>query len=261
MSTAEDGEQTPPVWNRHEPLGAGAGGTTFGIVAAPLLAGFSLTAVVELVTREDGGVRGDVAVAAFAVAAGLLVFTIQASISANRYQVSPADRIAWTPEALADPHWLTWLRDRQWRDEDLASWHRRNAKRSYNAGIVAFLAGLVAVLVPDPGDWRPGRTVALAAGVLALLVEVLLVTGRPRFVRRVLMPTITDYQANGRRPWHSEVPAMDPDDLRGMVGPTDDVAAVLASVDVQLARLTDQLSRMEPTVVVRRWRWWSVDRR
>jgi len=237
---------TEPVWNRPEPLGAAAGGTTFGLVAAPLLAGFALTAVVELVSRSDPGVRGDVATAAFATAAGLLIFTVQVSISASRYQVSPPDRIAWTPESLADPNWLRWVHDVQWRDEELARRHRARARYSYNAGIVAFLAGLVAVLLPDPGDWRPGRTVAVAVAGLALLVELLLIAGRPRTVRRLLVPTIADYEAERAR---IAVPPP-PQGFRQMVG-GEDLGPVLASVTEQLAGLNARLDGR------RRWRWWG----
>jgi hypothetical protein len=249
---------TPPVWNRPQPLGAAAGGTTFGLVAAPLLAGFSLSAVLDLVKADDGGLRGDVGIAAFATAAALLVFTVQASISASRFQVSPADRIAWIPEAGNDPVWREWLHAVQWRDEELARRLRARAKHSYNLGIVAFLAGLVSVLVPDPGDWQPGRIVAVAAAGLALLIELVLIAGRPRRVRAALMPTIDDYEAERTRSARTQVPPA-PEGLQQAVsGVTDDIAPILVAVDGKLNDFSERLAALEATVagLTSRRPWW-----
>jgi hypothetical protein len=208
---------TPPVWRRPDPLGATTGGTTFGVVAAPLLAGFALSAVITLVPRDDGGVRVDVAIAAFAVAAGLLIFTVQAAIAASRYQVSPTDRLAWTPEAAVAPEWLGWLRDAQWRDEELARRYRARARFAYNAGILAFLTGLVAVLVPDPGEWRPGRIVAVVAAGFVLAIELLLVTGRPRTLSSALLPNADDYAADQARSARTTVPPIDLEALHALL--------------------------------------------
>ena len=93
----EDQERAKVVWSRPVPLGKALGVSTFGTIAAPVLAGFSLTTVVELVGRNSRGIRGDLAIAAFTGAAGLLVFAIQAALIAASYQVSPADRMAWIP--------------------------------------------------------------------------------------------------------------------------------------------------------------------
>jgi hypothetical protein len=194
VTSAPSGSVRQPVWSRPEPLGLATSGSTFGSVAAPLLAGFSLTAVVELVGKDDGGLRGDGALIAFAAAAGLLVYTIQLSVTAARHQVSPADRLAWIPEARLDDDWLNWLRDNQWRDEALAERQRARARVSYNGGILAFLAGLVLVLVPGPGDWRLARVLALAAAGTVLLAELVLLAEHPRLVRSALSPTIDDLE-------------------------------------------------------------------
>ena len=88
---------------------------------------------------------------------------------------------------------------------------------SYNVGILAFLAGVVLVLVPDPGHWRVARVVALVVAGVVLLLEVLLMAGHPRLVRSLLSPTIDDLEEGWL--WSSPVqtPAFDPVLLRRLV--------------------------------------------
>ncbi|PZS27883.1 MAG: hypothetical protein DLM59_15580 [Pseudonocardiales bacterium] len=106
-----------PVWFNKDPLGYGPGLAGFGAVAAPLLAGFALTAVIELTGRDHIGVRGGLAMLGFTYSAAVLLVALQSALSATFWQVPPADRLARFPEGRLDPEWLAWIRQQQWRDE------------------------------------------------------------------------------------------------------------------------------------------------
>jgi hypothetical protein len=180
------------IWSRSRLIAYPASLVDFAKFAAPLLTGFSLTAVVAMVGRDQRGVRGDLAIMSFSLAATLLIFAIQAGLTAATYQASPADRVAWTPEARGDDVEAVRLRQDQWDDEILASRYRTRTQYAYNFGIVWFLAGLVCLLVPAPGGWSVPRIVGIVAACLAVAIELVGLTGWPPPARRLLSPTLED---------------------------------------------------------------------
>jgi hypothetical protein len=228
------------VWNRPEPLGRAAATMSFGTIAAPLLAGFSLTTIVELVGRAQRGLRGDLAIVAFAAAAGLLVFAIQAALTAAFHQVSPADRIAWTPECRTDPVWMEWVRTKQWRDEQVARRHRGSARGTYNLGILAFLLGVVAVLIPEPGGWTWPRVLALVIGGLAVASEVVLVTGWPNPLRRLMSPSSGDLEAEDKQRQQETAPKISGQKLQNLLfdqGGNSETTRALSLANTQIAAI------------------------
>lgn len=189
------------LWARPVPVGYGIGFTSFATIAAPLLAGFSLTAIVTLSSSADHrGTRGDIAIAAFSVATVLMLFTLQAGLAASQRSIPPDQRVAQYPEARVWLGWMQQLRLDQWRDEDLARQLVSRARWTYNLGIVAFIGGLIALQIPSPGQWDEPHTgslfrvAALVAVVVAALIEISLILNRPRVVIDWLMPgwTITE---------------------------------------------------------------------
>jgi hypothetical protein len=178
----------PALWRHPEPAGYVIGFTSFATIAAPLLAGFSLTTIVALSGSTDNrGTRGDIAIAAFSVAAVLMLFTLQAGIAASQRAIPPDQRAAQYPEARRQLGWMRKLLLDQWRDEKLCRW-------TYNLGVIAFLGGLIAVLIPSPGKWDDPHTarvfpiVALAVVVIAILIEIVLTIRMPGFVSSRLVP-------------------------------------------------------------------------
>ena len=159
---ADHAESSPPhrdprLWHRPVPVGYGPGFTAFATIAAPLLAGFSLTAIVTLSSSQDHrGTRGDVAIAAFSVATVLMLFTLQAGIAATQRAVLPDQRAAQYPEARHMLGWMQQLRLDQWRDETLAKRLMNRCRWTYNLGIIAFLGGHR----PDLPRIAPGEQLA-----------------------------------------------------------------------------------------------------
>jgi hypothetical protein len=270
-----DGASTgrlPAVWRRLAPLGYASGLVSFASVAAPLLTGFSLTAVVELVGRDARGTRGDVAIAAFSVAAGLLIYAIQAGLAAGQLAVPPDQRAAQVPEARGYHGWMEQLRSQQWRDTNLAERLFFRTRLAYNFGILAFLAGLFAVLLPGPGDWNLARIAALTAAGGAGVVELIVVSEWPRPASRWLLPTL---QKRREPRLEGAATVVEPDKIdtaaaqwlvygqgrdyerschdnepeQPGAGPGhEDVATALIAMTAQLASLTAQLAQLEAAV-------------
>lgn len=143
-----------------------------GGVAAALLAGFSLTTVAQLVIGQDHPWLSQWAIAAFAVAAALLVYALQFSATALGYAATPSDRLDFNPEAAFLPDVLKAIRARQWEEMQLRADYTVRAKLCYNFGLLAFLSGLGLILVPhQPWPWPLGRVVGVVVVSASLLIE------------------------------------------------------------------------------------------
>ncbi|MEJ2864762.1 hypothetical protein [Actinomycetospora flava] len=198
-------------WNMPRPLGHAASTVTFASVASPLLAGFSIAAIVSLAGRAERGIRGDLAIMFFALAIACLVFALQAGLAAASRHVPVTERLAAYPEKARDPERVHEIRSEQWRDEDIASHYRLLTRHSYNAGIQAFLAGLLCVAVPGPGEWNVPRIAALVVVAGAMGLELVQQIHRPRVLAAFLAPSEDDL-TQGYVPFRRrQVPPLDPD--------------------------------------------------
>jgi hypothetical protein len=208
-------DRSHEVWLKDEPLNYSSSLIEYSRVAAPLLAGFSLAAVVEL-AGGSRGLRGDIALVAFTAAACLLVFAIQTALVASIYQTPPADRMAWWPEAQSDRHTLARLRSDQWRDGLTARRIGVRVRWLFNLGIIGFLSGLIAVLVPASGGWNAARVGAIGCAGCAALIEIMGTLGRPRRILRHIWPTHRDLQEAERVRLHHAA-RMDEDELHAVL--------------------------------------------
>src|SRR5262245_5330942 len=118
----------PRVWNRRRPINYPKSLEMTGGIAAPLLAGFSLTTVAQLVIGRDHPWLSEWAIAAFAIAAGLLVYALQFSSTALAYAATPSDRLDYNPEAAFVPEVLQVVRKRQWEEMELRAKYTLRAK-------------------------------------------------------------------------------------------------------------------------------------
>src|SRR5512146_1621368 len=120
-----------------------------GSVAAPLLAGFSITVVTVVLTSSQQVRWPGIVVILATVATIALISSVQFTFWAREVAVSPDDMRRWWDDADAAD-------GRAYRVVEMRSFqavHRRYAARAryaYDAGIVALLLALAAVLVP-PG--------------------------------------------------------------------------------------------------------------
>jgi hypothetical protein len=140
-----------------------------GGVVAPLLTGFSLTAIVLLLTASATPRRADWASVAFVIAVACLLFSMQVAFLALARSPSPADILTWKPEVAVSVEALQKARAEQ-------AAHLADVKRlwklyaaTYDVGVVAFLAGVLFLLIPH--SYSLARIVALVVAGLALGLE------------------------------------------------------------------------------------------
>jgi hypothetical protein len=178
--------ELPQVWNIRRPINYPKQIEVAGGIAAPLLAGFSLTTVAQLVIGRDQPWLFEWATALFALAAALLVFAVQLSATALGYAATPSDRLDYNPEAASNREVLALTRRRQWEEMELRWKYGSRARHCYNVGLLAFLSGLGLVLVPHSAwPWPWGRVAGVAVISISLLVEAIWILSnakRPRWL-------------------------------------------------------------------------------
>ena len=147
-----------------------------GGIAAPLLAGFSLTTVILLLTSSDRPWLAEEAIASFSIAAVLFLNAVQYSALTLSYAATPAERLDFNPEASSDRGVLSKVVDRQWEESDTFGRAILRATFCYNVGMAGFLIGLGLCLASPPAESWPffgwGRLIAISVIAVALLFEV-----------------------------------------------------------------------------------------
>ncbi len=143
-----------------------------GTVAAPLLAGFAITAATLVVASEDRLRWPGVAATLAATSAVVLIFSLQMTFWARQYDVTPSVMREWWDDAdtvEGRGARVAEMLDFQSREERYARW----ARRSYDLGIAALFAALAVVLAPKDQAAQPGwRWVATFVAASAAVAEV-----------------------------------------------------------------------------------------
>jgi hypothetical protein len=162
-------KSTSAPWQRPNRFGYPETLRGLGGVVAPLLTGFSLATIALLLTSASKPKLADWAVVAFAAAVGFFLLAMQIAFLALARSPSPADIHTWQPEITISAAAL-----QSAREEQAANMHDVKrlwdiCRRGYDLGILAFLAGVVLLLIPD--DWSGVRIVGVVVAGLALLGE------------------------------------------------------------------------------------------
>lgn len=162
-------------WQVPTPYGYPASVDAGGTVAAPLLAGFSLTLIGVILGAGNPGefrVR-DPALVALVAATLLLLACVQCSFWARQFTVTPTQIMEWWPELRApggNPDRHEQLRAEQWRYALMAKRWLHRARLSYQGGIILLLAGMTLLLVPADGNgWRWLAVAVMGLGFAAEL--------------------------------------------------------------------------------------------
>ena len=144
-----------------------------GTIAAPLLAGFSLAAMVQTLTITARDTRWPtVPPLLFLLASVLFVATVQAMFWARGYQTSPPEIMAWWPDADRPERLELLRRDQKWHAAGFRMWADR-ARVAYSAALLCLLAALTILAVPATthGHEPNLRWLAVAVGGAAFLAE------------------------------------------------------------------------------------------
>ena len=128
-----------------------------GNVAAPLLAGFSVTILVLIAQAPDSIRWPGVSILLLTLSAIALVSSVQFGFWARAYIYSRADVASWRPER--EPNWISGhLRLEQRRHFSLWTKWQTRASRSYNLGIV-LLALAIGLVAAPPSHHARGQVI------------------------------------------------------------------------------------------------------
>jgi hypothetical protein len=160
-----------PRWRVPEPYGYPEAIHSQGSVAAPLLAGFSLTLVVYTLTATEAFRWPNAALALMLAAAFSLLLSVQCAVVARSFTVTPGELEAWWPDA-GEPERRRLNRREQFRHAAAHLLWARRSERLYLAGILLLFGGITIALVPPQplAEIPPARLLALGVGVAGLAV-------------------------------------------------------------------------------------------
>jgi hypothetical protein len=137
---------------------------------APLLTGFSLTTITLLLTAKSTPPLADWATVALALAVACLLFSMQVAFLALARSPSPAEILIWKPEVTISADALEVARAEQAANmADVKRLWKWYYAPTYDLGVVAFLAGLLLLLIPHL--WSAPRIAAVAIAGSALILE------------------------------------------------------------------------------------------
>lgn len=173
MATQHTNSPGPRNWGAKppSPFGQQHAYDAAGTVAAPLLAGFSLTTAITILKDYRSFGYPEIALIAFVLATGLMLTALQSTFALRMYYWTKADLDDWF-----EP--LSPAAEQLYREQhvlDMRTWsHRRLISHvAYNLGMLAFLTGTAAALAPPSPDCElaGARNGAAVIALLFLLIE------------------------------------------------------------------------------------------
>jgi hypothetical protein len=170
MNQPDKPEPSPvaPVWQVPLPLGQQQALQSMGTVAAPVLAGFSLSLIALTISVEDSIRWPSLALLLLVCATVAMLISVQTTFWARRYAVTPADMIAWWPDYGDDPMRRELLRREQSNSSAAEQRWSKRASAFYNGGLLVLLVGIGVMLIP-PGTLCAINGFRVAAVVIVML--------------------------------------------------------------------------------------------
>ena len=168
-----------PYWETPYLYGEAEALNSMGTIAAPLLAGFSLAAMVQTITIRTSEARWPgVALLLFMLAAVLFVTAVQAMFWARGYQTTPKEIKDWWPDAEEHERLKQLRRDQKRHAAGFRMWSNR-ARVTYSAALLSLLAALTILAVPPESYVQAPfwRWLAVAVGSAAFIFEAVWTAG------------------------------------------------------------------------------------
>lgn len=142
-----------PPWTVPSPYGAPLAVQSLSTVAAPLLAGFSVTLAGVVMQATDKFRWPGLGLLLLAVAAVLLLFCVQCGFWARHELAFPEEVVQWWPDFRSSPDRRSRVAEEQRRRYQSYRQWADSARRAYNCAIVALLAGVAVTLIPVENGW------------------------------------------------------------------------------------------------------------
>lgn len=159
-ATADSQPHPPklPRWEHPAPFALGAASDAATSVAAPLLAGFSVT-LIGVVAQSPQSFRWPgLAILGLTIVAATFTAALQLGFWARQYLYSRSDIEQWR-DLAAEPLWIVQhLIEQQRRHYGVWTRYRRKARLAYNMGVCG-LGVAVALVVAPPGSYADGTIV------------------------------------------------------------------------------------------------------
>jgi len=174
VTDSEPQQEHPPKptstpWRQPDHFGYSETLRGLGGVVAPLLTGFSLTSIALVLTASSAPRDAEWAVVALASTVACLLYSMQVAVLALARSPSPADILTWRPETAVSDAALQSAREQQAATfADMKRLWDRSAL-AYDLGIIAFLFGLLLLLIPH--SWSVAHCAAVGVASLALAGE------------------------------------------------------------------------------------------
>jgi hypothetical protein len=159
-----------PRWDVPFPYGYAAAIDSMGSVSAPLLAGFSVTLAVFVIQSGHAFRWATASLLLFVSAALALIAALQFTFRARQFAVSPPELEAWWADAGSPARREMLRREQRYYRRQHGRWATR-ARRAYSIGILSFLLGVPALLVPS-GGIHPGRLAVISLALLGCAGEI-----------------------------------------------------------------------------------------
>ncbi len=162
----------PGQWAIPYPYGAASATDAMSTIAAPLLAGFSVTLSGVILQASSQFALPSVALLLLALSTALLLFCVQCGFWARNYFVLPTEAREWYDD-YGSPDRRSSVQQTQARLYSVYRIWARRARASYSYAIVALLLGFAISLVPlGTSDWQAiPQWAAVCVIALAAVVE------------------------------------------------------------------------------------------
>jgi hypothetical protein len=195
VNTEDSDPELPPDWWRPSSnLGFPQAIELTASIAAPLLAGFSITLLGVVAQASDRFLLPGPSLLLLAAAAVMFAICVQCGFWARQYLATPSETKDWYDEETLNFQ-LESIKARQRKSAPVyLAWVNRT-QRTYQVGLLCLLAGIATVLPPqlegDGSEHAPWRWIAAALVVCAFLFELFwifgLSVGRVGWLRRRLV--------------------------------------------------------------------------
>ncbi len=149
-----EGKPPPNRWSVPSPYGAPAAVETLSTIAAPLLAGFSITLAGVIMQASERFRYSSIALLLLTISAILLLLCVQCGFWARHYYTRPEEASAWWPDYEESTERRRMLFEEQHRSYPLFRLWSARARRTYSFGIVVLLLGIMVSLMPTGAGWQ-----------------------------------------------------------------------------------------------------------
>lgn len=178
-------------WQPPRPYGWPAALDSMGTIAAPLLASVSIALIAVVLTGPSAFHLANAVLLCLVIAAAAFVATVECTVTARSYAVTPSEIEEWSPEQVDPDVLLELRREQRYYRERFRCWATA-ARIAYNAGILALTVGVAVAVVPS-GHVADARLAVIAAAVAACVAEVVWIGYR--FATRHRSPSLPEVLA------------------------------------------------------------------